>query len=179
MSDSEYTVKGLTAGKEYEFRVAAVNKAGVGKFSTTDAPIEARPPDCAPKAFGFFNGNKDLTVKAGELLKITVPYQGSPKPTTFWSKVGEDLKEDGRIKFDINANEAELTAPNASLKDSGVYNCTLRNDFGQERVTIKLTVIDKPAQPQGPLEVTNVKADGCTLSWKPPKVILLCIHLLT
>lgn len=170
MNDNEYTVKGLTPGKEYEFRVAAANKAGIGKFSTTDAPIEARPPDCPPKAYGFVSGYKEMTVKAGETLKIVVPYQGSPRPTTSWSKVGQEmLKEDGRLKFEITPAEAVLTAPSATLKDSGVYNCTLRNDFGSERVAIKVTVLDKPAQPQGPLEVSNVKADSCTLSWKSPK----------
>lgn len=173
MNDNEYTAKNLTPGKEYEFRVAAANKAGVGKFTTTDMAIEARPPDCPPKAFGFINGHKEMTVKAGETLRIVVPYQGSPKPTTNWSLVGQDiLKEDGRIKFEITQNEAALVAPNATLKDGGVYNCTLRNDFGSERVSIKVNVIDKPAQPQGPLEVTNIKADGCTLSWKAPKVRL-------
>lgn len=174
MNDNEYTAKGLQPGKEYEFRVAAANKAGVGKFTTTDAPVEARPPDCAPKAFGFINGFKEMTVKAGETLRIVVPFQGSPKPTTNWSKVGEDmLKEDTRTKFEITQNEAALVATNATLKDTGTYNCTLRNDFGSERVAIKVTVIDKPAQPQGPLEVSNIKADGCTLSWKPPKVNMI------
>lgn len=176
MNDNEYTIKGLTPGKEYEFRVAAANRAGVGKFSTTDAPIEARPPDCPPKAYGFVNGHKEMTVKAGETLRIVVPYQGSPKPTTNWSKVGEEiLKEDSRTKFEVSPTEAALVAPNATLKDSGTYNCTLRNDFGSERVTIKVTVIDKPGQPQGPLEVSNIKADGCTLSWKPPKVTQIII----
>lgn len=170
MNDNEYTAKGLTPGKEYEFRVAAANKAGVGKFSTTDAPIEARPPDCPPKAFGFVNSQKEMTVKAGETLRIVVPYQGSPRPTTHWSKVGEDVvKENERTKFEMTPNEAALVIQSATLKDTGTYNCTLRNDFGSERVAIKVIVLDKPALPQGPLEVTNVKADGCTLSWKPPK----------
>jgi len=66
--------------------------------------------------------------------------------------------------------EAELVIQVALLKDSGQYNCFLKNDFGQERVTIKVTVIDKPGQPKGPLEVSDVKADGCTLTWKPPAV---------
>jgi len=28
--------------------------------------------------------------------------------------------------------------------------------------------IDKPGTPEGPLEVTDVMADSCKLSWKPP-----------
>lgn len=44
--ETEATIKGLQEGKEYEFRVAAVNKAGIGKWSQTEKAIEARPPDC-------------------------------------------------------------------------------------------------------------------------------------
>ena len=44
--DNNYTVKGLTNGKEYEFRVAAVNKAGHGEWAETEQAIQARPPDC-------------------------------------------------------------------------------------------------------------------------------------
>ena len=62
-----------------------------------------------------------------------------------------------------------MIAPKAVLQDSGVYSCNLRNDLGQERVTIKVIVLDIPTQPQGPLEVSDVKVDGCTLAWKPPK----------
>ena len=40
--ENEITVKGLQEGKSYEFRVAALNKAGVGKWSQTEEAIEAR-----------------------------------------------------------------------------------------------------------------------------------------
>ena len=42
--DTEYTVKGLQEGKEYEFRVAAVNAAGIGDFSDETSAIKAAPP---------------------------------------------------------------------------------------------------------------------------------------
>ena len=44
--DNEYTVKGLVEGKEYEFRVAAVNAAGIGDFSEGTSAIKAAPPPC-------------------------------------------------------------------------------------------------------------------------------------
>lgn len=169
INDNKYTVKGLQNGKEYEFRVAAINKAGTGKWSNTEVPIEARAADCAPKALGFLNGTKELIVKAGETLKISIPFKASPRPNAIWSKVGEDLKENERTKFKVNQEDAELVTEIATLKDSGVYNCTLKNEFGYEKISVKVTVIDKPEAPEGPLQVSDIKTDSVTLSWKPPK----------
>ena len=40
----EYRVTGLTQGTEYQFRVSAENKAGVGPASPPTTPTEAKPP---------------------------------------------------------------------------------------------------------------------------------------
>jgi len=37
------TVDGLTQGKSYEFRVAAVNEAGTGEYTQTKEPITLVP----------------------------------------------------------------------------------------------------------------------------------------
>ena len=79
------------------------------------------------------------------------------------------MEADKRLKYSITSSQIEIQADSAVPSDAGVYHCNLRNDFGQERVSIKVIVTNKPAQPQGPLEVSDIKADGCTLSWKPPK----------
>ena len=39
-----FKVTGLARGREYEFRVAAENEAGLGNFSRTSAPIVSKTP---------------------------------------------------------------------------------------------------------------------------------------
>jgi len=41
--DNTVTVDGLTQGKSYEFRVAAVNEAGIGEYTQTREPITLAP----------------------------------------------------------------------------------------------------------------------------------------
>ncbi len=43
-TDLTLKVEGLIEGKEYEFHVAAVNKAGQGPFSEPSEPKLAKPP---------------------------------------------------------------------------------------------------------------------------------------
>jgi hypothetical protein len=80
------------------------------------------------------------------------------------------LKENSRTKLTNLLGEAELLTNDATIKDTGIYTCILKNSFGKEKVTIKVNVTDKPSKPEGPIQVSDIKTDGCTLAWKPPKV---------
>jgi len=46
ITDNEFTVKGLTEGREYDFRVAAVNEAGPGEYAETSQAIKPAPAPC-------------------------------------------------------------------------------------------------------------------------------------
>lgn len=53
--------------------------------------------------------------------------------------------------------------------DSGPYTITLKNASGQCEGTAKVTVVGKPTPPKGPLEISDVCADGGLLKWEAPE----------
>uniref|UniRef100_A0A3B4H730 Titin n=1 Tax=Pundamilia nyererei TaxID=303518 RepID=A0A3B4H730_9CICH len=52
--------------------------------------------------------------------------------------------------------------------DGGTYTLQLKNEAGSETVPFKVLVLDKPSPCEGPLHVTGVAEDRCTLVWHPP-----------
>ena len=65
-------------------------------------------------------------------------------------------------------NVAQLMNHKAQRCDAGTYKVSLKNSEGGASITFKVNVLDHPAVPTGPLDVLNLDAESCTLSWKPP-----------
>ncbi|XP_061166987.1 twitchin-like isoform X9 [Saccostrea echinata] len=166
--DNEFTVKGLTEGKEYEFRVAAINNAGLGDFAETSDAIKAQQPPVAPKVSPNFLP-KDITVKRGEEFKIVIPYDGNPIPKADWSVAGKPLSQGGRVSFENTPTEIKLFNKAAEKSDSGRYSVLLSTDKGSDSASINVNVVDSPTKPEGPLEVGSITPDSCVLTWNAPK----------
>ncbi|XP_071120619.1 twitchin-like isoform X18 [Mytilus edulis] len=165
---NEFQVKGLQEGKEYEFRVAARNNAGVGDWAQTSEAIKARAAPVAPKVDKSFTP-RDVIAKVGEPFKIVIPYNGNPIPDTNWSIGTRDLFEGDRIKFENTPNELKLLNKKATKEDAGRYTLTMKNEKGQDTIALNVIVVDKPSKPEGPLECKDVTPDSCTLTWNKPK----------
>lgn len=45
---------------------------------------------------------------------------------------------------------------------------TLQNRFGKDAGKLKVTVLDAPGKPTGPLGFSELTGDGVTLHWSPP-----------
>jgi hypothetical protein len=65
-------------------------------------------------------------------------------------------------------NVVTLVNRKAERGDSGIYKLILKNSEGASQIQFRVNVLSPPSKPEGPLEATNVTAEGCTLNWKPP-----------
>ena len=101
----------LKEGTKAQFRVKAVNAAGKGKPSRpTNSLVVEKQPEKPSIALGAL---KDVTVKAGKDLKVSVPVNGHPPPTATWEKDG--VVVDGpRVKVEVSV----LLSGNCIIKSS-------------------------------------------------------------
>lgn len=165
--DTWARLTGLIENHDYEFRVAATNLAGQGPWSAGSDQLCCRAAPQAPRITSDLS-IRDMTVIAGHEFRVTVPYTGTPRPRASWTVNGADLVADDRVSFETSASESVLLNKSARRSETGVYTIHLANSEGTDSATCRVTVVDRPTVPIGPLDVTDVTPDACTLSWKPP-----------
>lgn len=61
-----------------------------------------------------------------------------------------------------------LKIEDAQRGDSGKFCIKLKNKSGECESAANVTVVGRPDPPKGPLEVSDICADGAKLAWKPP-----------
>lgn len=160
----EVTVDGLTKGKEYFFRVSAVNEKGKSEPKSLLAPVIVKDTSAEP-IINLLSST--FTVKAGNDLKIDVPVKGVPLPTVTWKKEGKPLKETSRVNVHISDSTSQLVIKDAARTDVGVYEVTIANSAGTATAEIFVNVFERPGPPTE-LIVSDVSADFVSLSWEPP-----------
>ncbi|KPU74929.1 uncharacterized protein Dana_GF19006, isoform G [Drosophila ananassae] len=160
-------IPSLIENAEYEFRVAAVNAAGQSAFSASSDLIFCRRPPNAPKITSDLS-IRDMTVIAGEEFHITVPYNANPRPTPSWTLNGIDVAPNDRVHFNTDDYISVYYNKFAKRCETGAYTITLTNTKGADTASCHITVVDRPAPPQGPLNAYDITPDNCTLAWKTP-----------
>lgn len=86
-----------------------------------------------------------------------------------WEKDGKEIKSDGnRITIEKTKGNTILTIKDCVRTDSGKYKLILTNGSGKIESAAEVIVLDKPSAPKGPLEVFDVRENGCKIKWKKP-----------
>lgn len=165
--DTNARLGSLIENHEYEFRVAALNLAGQGPWSPSSDALICRAAPSAPRITSDLS-IRDMTVIAGHEFRITVPFTATPKPRAAWTINAIDVVPDDRIYLETLTSESRFINKSAKRSETGVYTIHLSNTEGTDSATCRVTVVDRPTPPQGPLDVNDVTPDTCTLSWKSP-----------
>ncbi len=163
----EYYDTDVEANHQYEYKVRAHNKVGPGPHSDPSVPITARPMKAAPK-LDMDVLNRRVRVRAGERVRVEIPFLGAPAPKADWSRDGKAVVTN-RFSSDVTSDFIIFNIENSNRLDSGKYKVTVENEFGSDSGFLNVTVVDRPDPPVGPVVYTNMDRDVIKLQWNPPE----------
>ncbi|XP_074781921.1 immunoglobulin-like and fibronectin type III domain-containing protein 1 [Athene noctua] len=135
----------------------------------TEASIFVEDPPQVDKVLLKNLTSVPTVAKAGEKVKIKIPFEGRLPVRATWLKDRMELADDTRIRVDKTETFTMLSISSSERKDCGDYKVRLKNDSGVLEINLKLVVVDKPQPPAGPLKIVESSANDITIQWKPPK----------
>lgn len=164
---TEAKVPDLSEGKKYQFRVKAVNKGGESKPSPPSETITAKDRFVPPKIDR--TNLRDLVVKAGQHIRLDVKVSGEPPPTKTWFLNKARVENRTDITVEAEDYKTKLVIGVAQRGHTGTLVLKAENSSGKDEASIEIKVLDKPSKPEGPLKISDVHKEGCTLKWNPPQ----------
>lgn len=160
-------VPDLIEGQKYQFRVKAVNKAGPGKPSEASDTLLAKDRYAAPKIDR--SNLKNLTIKAGNNIRLDVKVSGEPPPSKLWYLNKAKQETNDSLTVEVEDYKTKYHVTGATRKHCGTLTLKAENGSGKDEASIEILVLDKPSKPEGPLKVSDVHKEGCKLKWKEPE----------
>ncbi|GLJ59515.1 hypothetical protein SUGI_1512200, partial [Cryptomeria japonica] len=136
----------LKEGAQLQFRVRAANKMGQGEPSKATKPVVIKARFVRPYIAG--DGLKNIVVKKGRPIRYEINFNGEPPPEVSWI-----------------ANDLELKC----LTDKCEIDNAEKKTILQVVSEADVVVLDRPAPPEGPLVVEEIKSDQVTIKWRKPK----------
>lgn len=139
-----YSVKGLTEGLEYVFRVKCENIGGESEYSEeSDSVVPKTDVDVQAPAFKEDLRNMSVKYKSNAIFVCKIA--GQPKPVIKWFKRGKEIQADGtKIKIqEFKGGYHQLVIANADEEDSTVYQIRATNQGGSISATVSLDVESK------------------------------------
>uniref|UniRef100_A0A8C8EF41 Immunoglobulin superfamily member 22 n=1 Tax=Otus sunia TaxID=257818 RepID=A0A8C8EF41_9STRI len=172
------SMDGIVIEKEGLVHKLIINKvedihAGKYRFEggdiKTEASIFVEDPPQVDKVLLKNLTSVPTVAKAGEKVKIKIPFEGRLPVRATWLKDRMELADDTRIRVDKTETYTMLSISSSERKDCGDYKVRLKNDSGVLEINLKLMVVDKPQPPAGPIKIVESSANDITIQWKPPK----------
>ncbi|NXJ05073.1 IGFN1 protein, partial [Odontophorus gujanensis] len=160
-----YKIKGLQTKEMYFLRVRALNDCGPGEAAELEARIEAVPPVVSPRFIIDKTVKNFLVIKAGNAIRVNIPFEAPPDCVLTWLKDGVPLPSHAKISTQDGTSQLLIKA--AEFTDSGIYTVELMSGTGKrEAFSFQVQVTDIP-QPPGPIELRENVPNIVTVTWEP------------
>uniref|UniRef100_A0AAZ1XB51 Myosin-binding protein C, fast-type n=1 Tax=Oreochromis aureus TaxID=47969 RepID=A0AAZ1XB51_OREAU len=163
-------VKASDAG-DYTFVPDGYALSLSAKLNFLEIKIEYVPRQDPPKIFldtGSSGGKNNITVVAGNKLRLDVQITGEPAPTVCWMKGDQVLSEaEGRVRVESEKNVCSFVIEGAEKADEGQYSITVTNPVGEDKADLFVRVVDVPNPPEN-VKCTSVGEDSAIITWDPP-----------
>ncbi|XP_013175919.1 PREDICTED: muscle M-line assembly protein unc-89-like isoform X5 [Papilio xuthus] len=101
----------------------------------------------------------DMTVDAGQTLKLEVEVEGCPEPKVKWYKDGKEVTTDARIKIERDTKRLEnynLTVTLVKEEDGGEYEVRAENEMGSVSSKSTVTVHTPPKLKESSMKDSSV-----------------------
>ncbi|KAF4112494.1 hypothetical protein G5714_007289 [Onychostoma macrolepis] len=146
--------------------------AGKYKFEAEGRKSEAAlnvkdPPKIDADALSKFS--EPVIVKAGENASFKLPFSCKEPIKIQWFKEEEELLEGHGVRIEKSSAHSRLLLTKCQRKDTGEIKIKIKNEFATVEATSKLTVLDRPTPPQGPVEIVESSLSAIEFKWRPPK----------
>lgn len=143
------TLKKVTSDMSGNYRCKATNSHGSSETSATFT-VYVKPK--------IIEGLKDLEVKEGETVNMTVKISGLPAPDVKWKKNGEDISAEATIKIKQDVpNCSTIIFDKITTVMTGEYECIISNKVGE--ASTKGNIIVKSAGDTQPPVITQKLTD--------------------
>uniref|UniRef100_A0A8C5SPU1 Titin n=1 Tax=Laticauda laticaudata TaxID=8630 RepID=A0A8C5SPU1_LATLA len=168
ITETQFTVTGLSEDQRYEFRVIARNAAGaVSKPSDSTGPITAKDEVELPRISMDPKYKDTIVVNAGETFKLEADVHGKPIPTIMWLRGDKVLEDTARYEIRNTDFKALITVKDAIRADGGQIILQATNVAGSKSVPVTVKVLDRPGPPES-IQISGVTSEKCSLAWAPP-----------
>lgn len=141
VTDTKFTVSGLTQNESYEFRVMAKNAVGsISNPSATVGPVTCLDTYGAPEIELPQEYFDVVKYKAGATVQLKIGIIAKPQPTIEWYKDGKELESEAQISISNTTESACITIREASRLNSGTYELKIKNSLGSAYAAVRVLV---------------------------------------
>lgn len=135
VSVTGYCAENLIADAQYQFRVFAKNAAGsISIPSMTVDPITVKNDYTVPKIEMDARFSEEVSIRAGQTLKLEANVRGKPTPTITWLNRKGGIVEDGNISIKSAHEYSSIEISAVERFHTGAYTIMAKNLAGSKYV---------------------------------------------